>query len=157
MPDAMPIADMEAALNPGVEYFEAVALKGPGVKETLQAISAKVLTKLRKQMEEGEPQSALEDAARKRMAAEQQQADERSKAIDAIDDSIPLPSAGALASQGVEVPKDYPAPGQAPKEPEEKKKKKQKAAAALNIVQKCDVHWRGMRIGSASIRISSQA
>ena len=37
-PEAMPLEEMQAMLNPGVDFFEAVAIESIGVKETLKCI-----------------------------------------------------------------------------------------------------------------------
>jgi signal recognition particle receptor subunit beta len=47
MPSAMDVADLEGELNPeGYSSFEAVAIRGEGVFDTLKAVSKKVLHKL---------------------------------------------------------------------------------------------------------------
>ena len=55
MPNACPIEELETALNPDkAPYFEAVAVTGEGVKQTLKAISSLVLNKLKTVAEEPE-------------------------------------------------------------------------------------------------------
>jgi signal recognition particle receptor subunit beta len=47
LPDATPVADLRAELNPGgVEDFEGVAIEGKGVFETLKAVSKMVVKTL---------------------------------------------------------------------------------------------------------------
>ncbi|MFH1844725.1 MAG: GTPase domain-containing protein [bacterium] len=47
LPDAVPVAELEEELNPeGYEYFEAVALKGTGVFDTLKCVAKQVLRSL---------------------------------------------------------------------------------------------------------------
>ena len=49
LPNVAPIENMNKLLNPGnVPYFEAVAVTGPGVFETLKNIAKQVLTELKK-------------------------------------------------------------------------------------------------------------
>jgi signal recognition particle receptor subunit beta len=49
LPNVIPIADMDSVLNPGkVPQFEAVAVTGKGVFETLKAIAKQVLFELKK-------------------------------------------------------------------------------------------------------------
>lgn len=48
LPDALPVADIDRALgNPGLPFFEAVAVTGVGVFETLKSITRGVLQNLR--------------------------------------------------------------------------------------------------------------
>jgi hypothetical protein len=47
LPDIVPVSELERALNPrGVSSFEACAVRGEGVFETLRALSRSVLTQL---------------------------------------------------------------------------------------------------------------
>jgi hypothetical protein len=49
LPSVAPVENMNKLLNPrNVPYFEAVAVTGPGVFETLKNIAKQVLTELKK-------------------------------------------------------------------------------------------------------------
>jgi signal recognition particle receptor subunit beta len=146
LPDAMSVEEMNALLNPGVDFFCAVALQGEGVKETLKDISIKILTKLRAQMAHDAPRSALENKAAACCVAQ--------TSPELPSSEIPLPSAAALNALGVEAPKDYPK--------QEKPATKPgggngngNGALAEDIVQKCDVRWHGLKIGSARLELKN--
>ena len=47
MPDALPVAELNEELNPeGFEHFEAIAVKGDGVFDTLKCVAKQVLRQL---------------------------------------------------------------------------------------------------------------
>lgn len=145
LPDAMSVEEMNALLNPGVDFFCAVAIKGEGVKETLKSISVKVLTKLRAQMAHDTPRSPLENKAASNSAAVQPSAA-------TVEGVIPLPSAAALNAMGVEAPKDYP---QQSKSAKPLANGQENYTLAQSIIQKCDVRWRGLKIGTARLELKN--
>lgn len=62
LPDLVPIEELERVLNPRrVPAFEAVAVNGVGVKETLKAIATETLTRVGRRSQEGARQPKASD------------------------------------------------------------------------------------------------
>jgi len=154
LPNTVPREEMEALLNPDrVPSFEAVASQGIGVKETLKGIAALVLRRL-SEATEGGPRlgSSLE---RKAAAAATETASARSQKVSltasaaAPAPTVPVPPTTAAAA--VSAPPPAPAasaPGFSRTSSE---------VPDLHVLQRCDLHWAGLRIGTAVVEISRRA
>jgi len=154
--------EMEAILNPDrVPSFEAVAVKGPGVKETLKGIAALVLRRLREMAEAAPAASSLE---RKAAAATEYQV-ARSQRVSL--------AAGPLARGAAEAPPEGVTAGARPPsgsaterarqeptveaEPRHAPERATAEVPDLHVLQKCDLRWRGVRVGTAVAEISRRA
>lgn len=162
LPNAMPRDEMEAILNPDrVPSFEAVAIEPTGVKETLKGIAALVLRRLREMTEAAPAASSLD---RKAAAAAEYQVARSQKvslaAGPAAADSPVVPPARVAAGP---KPSSAPPTGEAPQErppkaePPRAPERETAAPPDLHVLQKCDLRWRGLRIGTAVIEISRRA
>ena len=189
LPNAVAPDEMEAILNPDrVPSFEAVAVKGIGVKETLKGIAALVLRRLREMAEATPPGggSVLEQRAAASQAGSRSQklslsssagaAPPRPTPTPAPAPAVPRapvqavpsieavePAASAAAPEPA-VPvgparESPPAPAKAPPRPEGEaaRPRAQAAPPDLHVLQKCDLRWHGLRIGTAVVEISRRA
>jgi len=140
LPNAVPREEMEAILNPDrVPSFEAVAIKGIGVKETLKGIAALVLRRLREMAEAGGPGSMLEQRATEYQVARSQKV---SLAVSHARSKSEKPAAG----EKIPTPQPTPMPSRA--EPE---------LPDLHVLQKCDLRWGGLKFGTALIEVARRA
>jgi len=152
--------EMEAILNPDqVPSQEAVATKGIGVKETLKAIAAQVLRRLSEMTES----TAASGSALERKAAERQVLRSQKVSITAAASETrpPAPTPTVATEQpppppAVAAPQPPPAPP--PKvEPAVAPARARVELPDLHVLQKCDLRWRGFRVGNAVVEISRRS
>jgi len=172
LPNAMPRDEMEAILNPDrVPSLESVASQSVGVKETLKAIAALVLRRL-SEITESTP-AAASSLERKAAAASEQQVARPQKvslaAAGAAEHRTPVPETAAAVPRAAVSPRPAAAPGPAaqPAAPRPAPVAAAEPVAAptrtavempdLHILQKCDMLWRGLRVGNAVVEISRRA
>lgn len=154
LPNAVPIEEMEAILNPDrVPSFEAVAVKGIGVKETLKGIATLVLKRLREMAEAAPAGSTLE---RKAAASEYNLARSSKVSLAAAPGKAKTagprqgPSREEKSGAAVEAEAKGPAEKEAPMVP----RRVERTAPNLHILQKSDLVWKGVRLGSAMVEIT---
>ncbi|MCX7016321.1 MAG: hypothetical protein NTW86_27825, partial [Candidatus Sumerlaeota bacterium] len=123
-------------LNPdGVKWTEAVACRGEGVKETLKLISALVMEKVSLKCRPEEPVARPPSVAAPTLRAAPVAGEGAAKSNDrAAAPVAPLPAPAPVAAR--------PAASAKP--------------SRLAIRQRCDVFWRGMRIGTASLELTDR-
>jgi signal recognition particle receptor subunit beta len=150
LPDISSIEELERAINAEkVQYFEAIALRGTGVKETLKGISALVLSKLSRistqAADETELEEMIQSIARKESSAMQ--------------------PAGQLSTSAdteniVEVAAASPPTVLTPASSRLLKPRAAESAAGhgplLNVKQHCHIRWVGIRIGSGVLELRNR-
>jgi signal recognition particle receptor subunit beta len=151
LPNVLPIEEMEKALNPSGKwkYYEAVAVEGKGVKETLKGVSSLVLARINDSVggSGNKPPSRLAEEANKR---------EKQRAAAGVGASGPvIPQAAvaeraapaALASSGgMGGNNSSAAPAAAP--PAEK---------TFKVMQEGKARWRGLPCGSTRLEFKQRS
>jgi hypothetical protein len=162
--NAMPCDEMEPVLNPDrVPSFEAVATQTTGVKETLKGIATLVLKRLREMAEASPAASALD----RRIAAANDISAVRSQKVSlssGVPGGKPLEASVATEPPGGAPPRSGNGYTEPPIERPSAASRPAKAPArapagppGLHVLQKCDLLWRGMRMGTAVVEISKRA
>jgi hypothetical protein len=161
LPDALPRDEMEAILNPDrVPSFESVASKSIGVKETLKGIAALVLRRL-SEITESAP-SAASSLERKAAAAASEQQVIRSQKVSlaagAAEQRMPAKESAVAAAAGP-TPQPSVAEALPPKparaaEPAVTPTRTSVETPDIHLLQKCDLLWRGLRVGTGTVEIS---
>ncbi len=149
LPDAIPLDQMEALLNPDhVPSFEAVAVNGVGVKETLKAIAALVIRRITEAAEtKTSPVSELERRAAA-AAGRSGQVQAAGGSPGAVPPAVP-PAAPEVPSSQILRPVAAPGPSRV-------ERRAEGDVPDLHILQRCDLHWLGLRVGSAVVEIARQ-
>ncbi|MCB2153545.1 GTPase domain-containing protein [bacterium] len=157
---------VEALSCDGIPTVEAVAVTGVGVKETLKGISSLVIQKL------NTGGGALSGGSSSKSAAPAASAAASAPAAQDDDDEYGAIEESDLTDEALEAPQPpkaappAPAPAPAAKEPTPAPTpaaaEQQKSAApassgppTLNISQRCDGRWRGMKTGSGNLTIAN--
>ncbi len=170
MPDVMSVEEMNEAINrAGVPFFESVATTGQGVRETLKGISALVIRNLNQAgVTAGAATTAGASALPKPVAAGVGASADRSDGHG--------PAGGSSMAAGIDSEPPAASPESSPPARagtpvprvrlETVKGQEKEAAAAtaggtnnkpkLTIRQKCDVRWRGIRLGTAQLQVSNR-
>lgn len=160
LPNSVAKDEMEAILNPDrVPSFEAVAVKGIGVKETLKGIAALVLRRLR---EMAETTPADGGTTLEQQAAAARKAGARSQKVSLSSGMGVKPSPVPAAPPSPAAPSPpRAAAAEAPRMREPLRPKdtsrRETTVPDLHVLQKCDLCWHGMRIGTAVVEISRRA
>lgn len=180
MPQVSTIEELNKILNAGkVPTYEAVAVNGAGVKDTLKGISSLVIKKLNADSTPGaglageKPSSGSKPVAVAAAAAPVAAKDDEYDAINEneLEDAVEEPkkaAAPAAPSPKLPEPKPAPAPAKADKQPAKpaEKAKADKPAAApaaekdsgvptLNVVKQSAAKVRGMGLGSANLTLAN--
>ncbi len=168
LPDVASLEELERTVNfAKAPYFEAVAFKGTGVKETLKGISTLVIKKLNRESggESSLPKAAPKPAAAAAPAATGAKEDDEYGALEHDEEESKHPGAKPAGKPAVGGAKPAAKPAEAPKVKDDKKAAAPSPKAdlpggdapTLNLSQACDARWRGMKTGEANLTLANLA
>ncbi|MCC6546731.1 GTPase domain-containing protein [Candidatus Sumerlaeota bacterium] len=164
MPQVSTLEELNKALNSGkVPTFEAVAVSGQGVKDTLKGISSLVIKKLNKDTttgiagEKSTPPAGVGAAAKSSSPAPAKAAvkDDEYEPMDENEDELASASSAKTDDKKGGVPKlPNPKPN-TPPPPTKAAVAASSDAPTLNVIHKCATRVRGMGLGSANLTLAN--
>lgn len=149
LPDISSVEELERAINSDtVQYFEAIALQGIGVKETLKAISAAVLSRLSKISTQAADDTELEEMIQSVAVRERREAKSA--------ESLVMP-AGQANRDDTALANSPPVLSSHPRILQPKAAEpRARLVPQLHVKQHCDIRWAGIYIGSGVLELRNR-